>query len=354
MKTLITNYNNPPGEHCGSTATRNLLYHYCGLELSESVIFGLGAGIESMFIKINALDPAISIFGRSISMEADALSALGIDYREQPELDNNKAWEDVKNEVIAGRPTMLTGDIFFLDYRNYKVRFPAHRFVLVGFDDEQEIAYVADRVDPEPQACSYRALAESRHPATGITTFNLWGKFFNTTVTNSFEHAAILALKTCTARMTGTDTSQADLIKSVTGDDAVIITGIDGLSEFAKDLVHWHERKDAASLASYNSQCIEKFGTGGGNFRNLHTGFLQWATQVIPDVVNATHVSLAAESARCWTELSDLLQTASGNPYSPDIWLQTSDKVIEIRDIEAELFTSLNNLLIQDSPDPVD
>jgi hypothetical protein len=345
MKTLITNYHNPPGEHCGSTATRNLLYHYCGLELSESVIFGLGAGIESMFIKANGFDPAISIFGRSISMEADALGALGIDYREQPELDNRKAWEDVRNEVIAGHPTMLTGDIFFLDYRNYKVRFPAHRFVLLGFDDEQQIAYVGDRVDPAPQACSYRALAESRNPATGITTFNLWGKFLNTTVKNSFEEAAVQALKTSTSRMIGADTSQADLLKSVTGDDVVIITGIDGLSEFSKDLILWHEREDAARLASYNSQCIEKFGTGGGNFRKLYTGFLEWTVQLIPDIVNTSHVKLADKSAQNWTSLADLLQTASEDPDSTDIWQCASDKVMEIRDIEAELFASLSTSL---------
>lgn len=170
MKTLITNYRNPPGEHCGSAATRNLLYHYCGLELSESVIFGLGAGIESMFIKVNALDPAISIFGRSISMEAVALGALGIDYREQPEFDNQKAWEDV---------------------------------------------------------------------------------------------------------------------------------------------------------------------------RNLYTGFLEWAAAIVPDIVNKNHITLSDQSAQNWTLLANLLQTASENPGSADIWQHASDKVMEIRDIESELFASL-------------
>jgi len=341
MKTLITDYRNLPGEHCGSAATRNLLCHYCGIELSESVIFGLGAGLESIFIKVNTLDPAISIFGRSISMEADALNALGIDYREQPEPDNQKAWEDVRNEVIAGRPTMLTGDIFFLDYRNYKVRFPAHRFVLLGFDDEKEIAYVADRVDPEPQACSYQALAKSRNPTTGITTFNLWGKFFDTIVKKSFEQAACYAIKTCVSRMKGKDTSQADLIKSVTGDNAVVVTGIEGLSAFADDLARWHKRDDAAQLASYNAQCIEKFGTGGGNFRNLYTGFLEWASDRVPDIVNTRHVELARESAENWSKLAELLQTASEHPASSNAWQQASDKAMRIRDIEEQLFGSL-------------
>lgn len=342
MKTLITNYRNLPGEHCGSAATRNLLYHYCGIELSESVVFGLGAGIESMFIKINSFDPAISIFGRSITMEADAMTALGIDYREQPEFDNRKAWEDVKKEVMEGRPTMLTGDIFFLDYRDYKVRFPAHRFILLGFDDDREIAYIADRVDPEPQICSYKALAESRNPATGISTFNLWGKFFDTDVKNTYEQAARNAVETCVHRMLGTDTSQADLIRSVTEEDAVVITGIKALSAFADDLILWYERDDAAKLASYNAQCIEKFGTGGGNFRNLYTGFLEWASDLIPDTVGPSHVELSRESAAQWTKLASLLQIASDAPGAKGIWRQASDKTLEIMDIEAELVGGLS------------
>jgi len=341
MKVKISNYRNLPGEHCGSTAMRNLLFYYCGLELSEAVIFGLGSGIESIFIKIDDLDPAVTLFGRSISMEADAAVALGIDYQEQPEMDNQKAWDDVKAEVSEGRPTMLTGDIFFLDYREFKYRFPAHRFVLLGFDDKNEVAYVADRIEPDSQECSYQALAESRNPKTGITTFNLWGKFFDTSVNHSFEEACLAALLTTMKRMTGKDTSQADLIKSVTGDSAVVKTGTDGLFAYGQDLLSWHERKDASKLASYASQSIEKFGTGGGNFRKLYAGFLDWAVEIVPDIVSENHAELAYDSSRTWTSLSEMLNKASNEPEKIDIWKQASDKAMEIKDIESELFESL-------------
>ena len=35
-----------------------------------------------MFVKIKGLNPETILFGRSISMEADAASALGVDYIE--------------------------------------------------------------------------------------------------------------------------------------------------------------------------------------------------------------------------------------------------------------------------------
>jgi len=90
------------------------------------------------------MDPKIGVFGRTGSMEYDVGRALGIDYREQPEADDEAAWQIVREEVLAGRPTMLSGDILYLDYREYKVHFPAHRFVLLGFDDESEKAFIAE------------------------------------------------------------------------------------------------------------------------------------------------------------------------------------------------------------------
>ncbi len=338
MQYLISNYRNIPGQHCGTTAMRNLLYHYCGLDLTEEIVFGLGSGIDFMYLKIPGLAPAAMIFGRSITMEVDAAQALGIDYREQPEADNAKAWTDVRQEVLDGRPTMLTGDIFFLDYRSFKVRFPAHRFVLVGFDDEKQMAYVADRIVPEPQACSYAALAASRNPSTGITTYNLWGKFFDVNVQNLLEQAAVSALAKTAGRMTGRDHTQADLLKSVAPKDAAIVTGMEGLSAFAKDIGRWHERDDAAFVASYASQAIEKFGTGGGNFRKMFAGFMKWVSDKLSKTIPPSLVELAYQSADQWTELARILEKASETPESVDIWTQAGEKAKKIYEIESELF----------------
>lgn len=72
MKKLIQTYRNLPAQHCGSGAMRNLLYHYCNIDLTEEAVFGLGAGLESIFVKIKGLNPETILFGRSISMESDA------------------------------------------------------------------------------------------------------------------------------------------------------------------------------------------------------------------------------------------------------------------------------------------
>lgn len=55
MRHRIEGYRSFPGEHCGSVAMRGLLAHYCGPELPEDVVFGLGAGLDCMYMPVPAL-----------------------------------------------------------------------------------------------------------------------------------------------------------------------------------------------------------------------------------------------------------------------------------------------------------
>jgi len=227
MRTLIENYQSFPGEHCGSAAMRGLLKHYCGLEIPEDAVFGLGSGVDCIYLSGAAVDPAALIFGRTITMEVDVAAALDVDYREEVEPDDEKAWRSVREEVLAGRPTMLSGDILYLDYREYKVHFPGHRFVLVGFDDDTEKAFIADRIRPEPEACSYGALMKSRNPPEGMSTQNLWGRFHSTQMGRSVEEACRFAIDRCSQRMLGT--AEADLGDLQMGAGTQATSGVAGI-----------------------------------------------------------------------------------------------------------------------------
>jgi len=341
LKTRIEQYRNLPGQHCGSTAMRSLLRFYCGLDLPEEALFGLGSGIDCMFIESPKLEPSVVVFGRSITMEVDLAQALGVDYLESIETDNVKAWEEVRREVAQGRPTMLCGDVFYLDYRKFKVHFPAHRYVLVGLDDETRTAWVADRLDPEPQPCSYDAVARSRNPPVGLSTLNLWGKFHGTEVRNSLGEACELALRKTADRMLGRDSSQADLIQSVAaGLDLRIATGLQGMADFCREVSGWHDRADRGFIASYLAGSIEKFGTGGGNFRKMFAGFLRWAREEDPGRIEQGLPVLADRAASCWTELAGTLESASQDEGAKDLWKRASEQAGGILEIETELFAA--------------
>lgn len=310
---LITDYRNVPGEHCGSTAMRNLLFHYCGLDLSEEEIFGLGSGIDLMLIENEAFIPGVVLFGRGPMLEADVGEALGIDYRERIEPDDAKAWEVVKAEVAAGRPTMLSGDALYLDYRDFKVHFPSHRFVLLGFDDERCVAFVADRIDPETQECSYEALANSRNPKDFVSTVNQWGRFEDCEPKRSLPDAFRRAIAKSAARMTGEDDSHvADYAGAGDGDSASrAASGLGAFEPLSQVLARLPEHPRGGEIARYAGSCIEAFGTGGGNFRTLFAGFLSKARTAVPDAVPADAPELAAEASRLWTGISQRLSAFS-------------------------------------------
>ncbi len=341
---LIKNYRNLPGEHCGSTAMRNLLFHYCGLDLSEDVVFGLGSGADCVLIECDRFAPGILLLGRGPTLEVDVTDALGIDYSEEAEFDDADAWQVVRGEVEEGRPTMLSGDVLYLDYRDFKVHFPAHRFVLLGYDDERQVAFVADRLDPETQECSYAALAESRNPKDFISTYNTWGRFAGSAPqsgSRELGEAFKRAIAKNAARMVGADSDRVRMFESLTGGrPAKLSVGLDALSRLVDVMEGLAGHAKGREIARYAASCIESFGTGGGNFRNLYAGFLSEARRHVPELVAISMPQQAADAAALWTALSEQLRTfsKSGDRAALDDAPSTAAK---IRNVEAGLFETL-------------
>jgi hypothetical protein len=336
MQTMIEGYRNQPGEHCGSVAMRGLLDFYCELELPEDVLFGLGSGVDSSYLSVPGTPPMAFLAGRTATMEVDLAAALGVDYQEKPDADDERAWQEVREEVLAGRPTMLSGDIFYLDYRDYKVHFPGHRFVLLGFDDEKQIAYIADRIREKPEACSYPALFESRNPPEGISTQNMWGRFRSREVKNDLTAAGRSAIGRCARRMLG-EASEQERASSFTGGSGAA-SGIAGIRQFAQELPGWRERPEALQLASFNGSCIEKFGNGGGNFRRLYAGFLDWLHKRDAASAPAGAAALTRVAADHWTALAHTLWSIADGANR---WDDAARQAAELAEIEQKLFESL-------------
>ncbi len=322
---------------------RNLLFHYCGLELAESEVFGLGSGIDCLLLESEDVEPAVLALGRGVTMEIDVGVALGVDYREQPDPDDARAWENVRPEVLAGRPTMLSGDSHYIDYRGFEGHFPSHRFVLVGLDDETGTAWLMDRRSPDPQPCSYASLAKSRNPPDFVSTFNLWGKFHGSAVANDTDSAYAAALTKTARRMLGEDSSQLDFVRLMAAGRRVrAATGLGGLARYREALPTWRERADGAAIAGYASRCIEKYGTGGGNFRTMFASFLGRARTRAPTLVAPEMIELAAKSSSHWTELSAALERAASGTDA-EAWAASEKLLSLILEIETRLFESLGD-----------
>lgn len=280
-------------------------------------------------------------------MEADLAKTMGLDYVEQMQPDNALAWEEAKQEIVAGRPTMLSGDIFYLDYREFKVHFPAHRFILLGFDEAKGEAYIADRVNTYPETCSIAALGASRNPPVAISTYNQWGKFSSGIVRHSLPQACGIALRLTVERMLGVDTSQRDLMARSAGDGEVCVAGLDGIRTLTQHMRDWPARNNAASHAQYVDNAIIKFGTGGGFFRNHFAVFMAWARTQRPELVSADSVLLAEQAAAQWNGLSPTMQALVANAADADLWAQAGEQLDDIYHTEYTLFGQLGDTVLR-------
>ncbi len=348
MRVLIDNYRNLTAGHCGSGAMRNLIYHYTKLELDEAVVFGLGGGLDCICTNLPEAEPSLLLFGRNGTMEADLRETLGIDYSEQIELDDDAAWQQVRDEVIAGRPTMLSGDIFYLDYREFKVHFPAHRFVLVGFDDDKQEVYVADRTDEDIQTCSMQALRQSRNSPAGMSSMNMWGKFTSDKVKHDLPYACGLALHKTVLRMQGIDRSQLELMQGFVNSDDIAV-GLDGIQAFRYHLAGWRDSSKLTANAQYVDNCIVKFGTGGGFFRDHFAKFMHWAKAQRPDLVTSTTTGLAEEAAAAWNQLALTMQQLQQHPNDDAVWQQADAAILDLYETEYTLFGFLGDTVLRSS-----
>lgn len=341
MKVILQDYINQTSEHCGSGSMRDLIRHYCALDLPEHVVFGLGAGLDAMYFPLPGNTPPFMFVGRGVSMEQDLAFTLGLDYQEITQADNDIAWQEARQEIIDGRPTMLAGDIFYLDYRKFKVHFPGHRFVLVGFDDEEEQVYIADRTECEPQICSLQGVRDIRNSPVGISSHNLWGKFHSGEVRHSLEEACELALRITAARMLGEDRSQIEMLGAQAGGSDFVAGGLAALVLFRAQLKSMPERSNDTSLAKSLVDNIVNFGTGGGFFRVMFAEFMQWSKSQRPDVVNEDMVLAASLAATQWTEIANIASTLSTDASDLQAWTAVDSLLLQVENTERRMFETL-------------
>ncbi len=81
-RVMVPGYRHVPGNHCGSTALRNLLAFH-GVEISEEMAFGLGAGACFYYVVLDEHSPSRFTNGRAARLEENFLELTGAPLRLQ-------------------------------------------------------------------------------------------------------------------------------------------------------------------------------------------------------------------------------------------------------------------------------
>src|SRR4051794_17732846 len=320
-RVMVPAYRHIPGNHCGSTALRNLLGFH-GVEISEEMAFGLGAGACFYYVVLDEHSPTRFTNGRAARLEENFLELTEVPLRLRTDPDPEASWAMAKEDVDAGHPALLLTDLYYLDHYGRSAHFPGHAVVLAGYDDE--LAWLSDTAFEDLQTTSLESLKEARHSQQPI--FPLEG------------HAIDLP--------EGTDLSRDDLIahapKAIERPETQRPSRpwgglggclrLGGLPLEAADCPEATE--DWQWCARFLYQVIERRGTGGGNFRKMYSRFLEEA--------GYDEATLAREASDDWSTLALAARTASEpEEANPEHWRALSAEAAKGLDAEERLWTAL-------------
>lgn len=300
---ILEAFRHRTGVHCGSTAVADAL-RLQGVEVSEAMAFGLGAGLGLYYLVSPALSPTHLFCGRTLRLEAAACEVLGVPFQARTEDDPARAWEGVRAAVDRGIAPILATELTELPYWRTRTRFGGHRVVLAGYDDARRVAYLADNDRPGLEEVPLDRLERAR--ATLAPPFvlpgNPWLEIGPATAVRPLREAIGEALRR----------QAREYLLDVDGS-----AGISALERLAAELPEWPalaaSEADRAWCFRYAYQVIERRGTGGGNFRALYAQFLEEAEALVPALAGRLSGPMRAIAAG-WTRLAGILRALSDAP----------------------------------------
>ena len=289
--------------HCGSGAFRDLLeFHqlsWTGEPMSEAMVFGLSGGLGCFYYELPDMDPPLYLVGRTGGLEQGVCDHLeiGLDLRRTD--DGDEAWDWLRDELDAGRPTMVNADIRELDYLRVKLSNTMHDIVVTGYDEADGVALIADNDRDEIQRCALESLARARgsHGFPGPSRHATWVMRFPERLPEPrvvVDRALLRAV-----------VNMRDEGETLAG--AGQGSGLDHLERFAAGYGRWPEvfgdRLERALKGLW--VFIVKAGTGGAMFRSLQAGFLRVAVELLGDSSLDAAAGVYDELSAEWLALAE-------------------------------------------------
>ena len=315
---MVPGYRHHPGNHCGSTALRNLLA-FAGTEISEEMALGLGAGACFYYLTLEDSSPTRWFNGRVARLEENFRELTGGTLEMRTFEPGEEAWEAARAEVDAGRPALLLTDLYYLDHYGRSAHFPGHAVVLAGYDAEN--AFLSDTGFEDLQTTRIENLAIARHGSH--PAYPLAGHMFTVTAGGGDLREAIPAAVARAAR---------EMLEPEWGEFA----GLPAVRRLAAEAEGWPESApDWQWCARFAYQVIERRGTGGGNFRPMYGRFLEEA--------GYPEAPLAATAGERWSELAGAFFAASeSEDPEPRLWSAIGRAAHACAEAEERLWSALD------------
>jgi hypothetical protein len=255
--------------HCESGSTSNLLLHF-GIDMSEPMVFGIGAGLFFGFFPLVKIQgyPFITYRNTPGSIMRKTAKRLGVTIDGRKFSNPDKAMDALDEMLDRGIPVGVQTGIYWLPYvpDAYRFHFNMHNIVVYGKKGNDYL--ISDPVFDVPVTCPAADLRRARY-AEGL-----------------------MAPKGKMLYMSGTS-GDIDLPKAIKKgitdvcrimNVPVPIMGVRGIDHMARQLKTWPKKYGNRKSILYLAHAIrmqEEIGTGGGGFRLLYAAFLQEAGRAL-------------------------------------------------------------------------
>ncbi|MFE7559100.1 BtrH N-terminal domain-containing protein [Kitasatospora sp. NPDC057500] len=283
------------GKHCETTALGVLLRHE-GVELSEPMLFGLGAGLSFVYWDGRGMDfPFLGGRVKPFELTRALAARLGLELDVRETASARRAWQNVADELDAGRPVGLQLDSYHLEYFTSKVHFGGHVVAMEGYD-----AGNARLVDTEQQGgavtTSLASLAAARAERGPMTARN---RSFTLALRGELPDLRALvapAMAECAAAFLH---------------PPIANLGHRGIAKAAGLVPGWLARAEQPERQlPQAARLMELAGTGGALFRNLYRDFLGECAELLDDPRVRAARDRYAEAAAGWSEVAELVAAA--------------------------------------------
>jgi len=269
------NFEHRAAAHCETGVVSNLLNFY-GHQLSEPLVFGIGAGLY--FVNM----PFVSFKGNMMKFSfrtlpgnvfKQAMKNLKIKVKMKRRFFNEeKAMKAVDALLEQGIPAGNVVGLYFLPYTPLRIHFNAHHLCVIGKEGDEYT--VSDPTVPALQKLSYQNLKKVRFSQGMLKP---QGKMYwvkEKPAELPIEAAIIKGMKTTCRKMLGTPLLPLG------------VRGIAVLSKQIRKLETKYGEQDALIFLATLLQAMEEFGTGGAGFRFLYSAFLLEAADILnkPDL----------------------------------------------------------------------
>ncbi|GAA1852097.1 BtrH N-terminal domain-containing protein [Asanoa iriomotensis] len=324
---IIERVDFPGGRHCETTTLGALLRH-AGVDLSEPMLFGLGAGLA--FIYWDAKNMAFPFLGgrtKPLEIARTVADGLGLTLEVRETASPRTAWRHVESALADGRPVGLQLDCYHLDYFTTKVHFGGHVVAMYGYDDSH--AHLVDTAQQGGTVTTTLASLERARAERGpMTARHLSFTIAAPAETTALERAIRTAVRA---------NAHAFLNPPIAN------LGHRGIAKAARQVRGWLDRAtDPAHDLPLAATLMERGGTGGALFRAMYRDFLAEATTIVDDDNISHGHRLYAEIAPLWTEVADHV-TAAGRTGDPHHLTQASAILSDLAEQERRAMETLRS-----------